>query len=217
MQDAVRLIQSNRPPALRLVMVQTPVRASLLQSGSAINFLDRAIVNCATVLEEAWAWGFDVDVWRAHVNPLTWPEVLRQMAIAWGLGAKRPKPKKEVKPKMGTDGEDLVADENGGLKLRLPPRFGIGTVKAAAWAVSQAQRPSAGFAPSRKQGRGEEESALCAGVGGDRPRGAEHLRDSEAHPAERAQGPADQQDARGEPCLARQPSSSLCQRLAVLV
>lgn len=108
----------------------------MLQSGSAINFLDRAIVSCATRLEEAWAWGFDVDSWRGHIGPLTWPEILRQMAIVWGMGPKRPKPKKEVKPKMGTDGEDVYADETGSLKLKLPVRFGIGTVKAAAWAVS---------------------------------------------------------------------------------
>ena len=37
--------------------------------------MDRAIVNCAHALEEAWAWGFDVDVWRAHLNVQTWPEV----------------------------------------------------------------------------------------------------------------------------------------------
>lgn len=58
------------------------------------------------------------------------------MAITWGMGPKLPKPKKEVRPKMGTDGEDLVSDENGALKLRLPSRFGIGTVKGAAWHVS---------------------------------------------------------------------------------
>ena len=92
-------------------------------------------MSCATRLEEAWAWGFDVDAWRAHISPLTWPEVFRQLAIVWGLGPKRPKPKKEVKPKMGTDGEDVYADETGSLRLKLPPRFGIGTVKAAAWAV----------------------------------------------------------------------------------
>ena len=49
-----------------------------------MNFLDRAVVNSATYLEEAWAWGFDVDAWRAHNNCLTWPEVLRQWAIASG-------------------------------------------------------------------------------------------------------------------------------------
>ena len=36
---------------------------------------------------------------------------------------------------MGTEGEDVVADEGGGLKLRMPLRFQHGTVKAAAWQV----------------------------------------------------------------------------------
>ena len=40
----------------------------------------------AQLLEEGWAWGFDVDSWRAHLNALTWPEVARQLAIAAGLG-----------------------------------------------------------------------------------------------------------------------------------
>ena len=95
------------------------------------------------MLEEAWAWGFDIDLWRAHLNCVTWPEVLRQMAILWGLGPKRPKPRRrETRPKMGTDGEDLVADEAGGLRLRLPPRLGIGTVKAAAWQARPLLDPS---------------------------------------------------------------------------
>lgn len=46
-----------------------------MQGGGATNFMDRAIINCAHALEEAWAWGFDVDVWRAHLNAQTWPEV----------------------------------------------------------------------------------------------------------------------------------------------
>ena len=48
---------------------------SYMQGGGATNFMDRAIINCAHALEEAWAWGFDVDVWRAHLNAQTWPEV----------------------------------------------------------------------------------------------------------------------------------------------
>lgn len=61
--------------------------------------------------------------------------MLREFAVAAGLGRRRPKPRKEARPKMGTEGEDVVADESGGLKLRLPQRFAIGTVKAAAWQV----------------------------------------------------------------------------------
>jgi len=34
---------------------------------------DRALVAAATRLEEAWAWGLDPDLWRAHLGPRTWP------------------------------------------------------------------------------------------------------------------------------------------------
>ncbi|KAK9835073.1 hypothetical protein WJX81_008591 [Elliptochloris bilobata] len=104
-----------------------------LQSGNSC--LDRAVVARAAALEEAWAWGFDVDAWRAHLNILSWPEVLRQAAIALGLGPKRPRDRRAPRPKQGTEGEDIVAGEGGSAQLRLPPRFGAGTVKAAAWHV----------------------------------------------------------------------------------
>ncbi len=57
--------------------------------------------------------GFDIDSWRAHLNPLTWPEVARQVAITAGLGRRRPKARKEEKAKLGTEGEDTVQDESG--------------------------------------------------------------------------------------------------------
>ncbi len=87
------------------------------------------------MLEEAWAWGFDVDSWRAHLSPMTWPEVLRQVAIIAGAGPKRVKPQREVKSKMGVEGEDVVQGEGGEISLRMPARFGGGTMKAAAWLV----------------------------------------------------------------------------------
>jgi hypothetical protein len=34
---------------------------------------DSALVAAATRLEEAWAWGLDPDMWRAHLGPMTWP------------------------------------------------------------------------------------------------------------------------------------------------
>eukprot|EP00884_Botryococcus_braunii_P016830 jgi/Botrbrau1/3830/Bobra.0183s0056.2 len=106
-----------------------------IQGGAVGNYADRAVVNSATRLEEAWAWGFDVDAWRAHLNALTWPEVLREFAITAGLGRKRPRVRRETRPKMGTEGEDVVVEEGGGLKLKMPTRYGPGTVKAAAWQV----------------------------------------------------------------------------------
>lgn len=93
------------------------------------------MVGIAGVLDEAWGWGFNVDCWRAHLNDVTWPEVLRQLAIAAGYGPRKPKPGRDVKPKLGIEGEDVIADESGSLRLKMPSRFAPGTVKAAAWQV----------------------------------------------------------------------------------
>jgi hypothetical protein len=47
--------------------------------------------------------------------------------IAAGHGSKRPKPKKEAQAKMGTEGEDVVEEAEGGaLKLKLPSRLAPG-------------------------------------------------------------------------------------------
>ena len=49
-------------------------------------------------------------------------QVLRELATSAGLGRKRPKLKRDDKDKLGTEGEDIIADEAGSLKLRLPAR-----------------------------------------------------------------------------------------------
>jgi hypothetical protein len=65
-----------------------------------IHLCDRTLVAAAQRLEEAWAWGLDPDLWRAHLGPSTWPEVLRQHALASGAGGSRyhlkPQPAAEV-------------------------------------------------------------------------------------------------------------------------
>ena len=58
------------------------------------NVLDRAIAGAAATREEAVAWGLPLDEWRAHLGPSTWPEVLRQYALAAGWGPRRPRPKR---------------------------------------------------------------------------------------------------------------------------
>ncbi|CAH2034180.1 unnamed protein product [Thlaspi arvense] len=40
------------------------------------------------IVEGAYAWGFDIRSWKKHLNPLTWPEILRQLALSAGLGPK---------------------------------------------------------------------------------------------------------------------------------
>lgn len=58
--------------------------------------------------------GYDVDAWRAHLNALTWPEVARQLGTAAGLGRRRFKAQRGERAKMGQEGEDVVAEEDGG-------------------------------------------------------------------------------------------------------
>nr|ABY60733.1 zygote-expressed homeodomain protein [Chlamydomonas reinhardtii] len=107
------------------------------------HFMDKSVAGSAQRLEEAWAWGFDVDAWRAHLNTRTWPEVLRQVAIVWGRGRARPAVRRPAQdlgkgPRIqGMDGEDVLDDgaTGGSLKLRMPQRYTHGTVKAAAWQV----------------------------------------------------------------------------------
>ncbi|XP_042494646.1 homeobox-DDT domain protein RLT2-like [Macadamia integrifolia] len=38
------------------------------------------------IVEGAYAWGFDIRSWQRHLNPLTWPEILRQFALSAGFG-----------------------------------------------------------------------------------------------------------------------------------
>ncbi|KAI3823950.1 hypothetical protein L1987_05396 [Smallanthus sonchifolius] len=45
------------------------------------------------IVEGAYMWGFDIHNWLKHLNPLTWPEVLRQFALSAGFGPKLKKDK----------------------------------------------------------------------------------------------------------------------------
>ncbi|XP_022715831.1 homeobox-DDT domain protein RLT1-like isoform X2 [Durio zibethinus] len=38
------------------------------------------------IVEGAYSWGFDIRNWQYHLNPLTWPEIFRQLAISAGFG-----------------------------------------------------------------------------------------------------------------------------------
>ena len=98
--------------------------------------MDRAVVGIAGTLDEAVSWGFDVDAWRAHLNQYTWPEILRQLAIAAGYGAKRSRGLRDRNHRAKEDGDDMAIDESrAGYGLKMPSRLTQGTVKAAAWQV----------------------------------------------------------------------------------
>lgn len=110
-----------------------PYLGGAAQSGNS--FADRAVVARAAALEEAWAWGFDVDAWRAHLNVLSWPEVLRETAIALSLGPKRPRDRRAPRPKQARP-----PAPSGSIK----PRLGGPSARATA-----ARRASSRRAPLR--------------------------------------------------------------------
>lgn len=47
------------------------------------------------IVEGAFKWGFDIRCWKKHLNPLTWPEILRQFALSAGCGPQLSKESKE--------------------------------------------------------------------------------------------------------------------------
>lgn len=83
---------------------------------------DSALVAAATRLEEAWAWGLDPDMWRAHLGPLTWPEVLRQQAIAGGAGGSRVPVKRLTAGAAGAEGGGGGEGGAGGKSSKGPAR-----------------------------------------------------------------------------------------------
>ncbi|KAF5728700.1 hypothetical protein HS088_TW21G00850 [Tripterygium wilfordii] len=107
------------------------------------------------IVEGAYAWGFNIRSWQQHLNPLTWPEIFRQLALSAGFG---PQLKKRSKAwgyscdnKEGKGCEDVIstlrsgsAAENAFASMRekgllLPRRsrhrLTPGTVKFAAFHV----------------------------------------------------------------------------------
>ncbi|KAF5481349.1 hypothetical protein F2P56_002009 [Juglans regia] len=85
-----------------------------------------AIQNCAAnpggghplVIEGAYAWGFDICNWQRHLNPLTWPEILRQFALSAGFGPQLKRRNVEQtylrEDNEGNDGEDAISNLRNG-------------------------------------------------------------------------------------------------------
>ncbi|KAL4289870.1 hypothetical protein GQ457_14G009610 [Hibiscus cannabinus] len=55
------------------------------------------------IVEGAYSWGFDIRNWQHHLNPLTWPEIFRQLAISAGFG---PQLKKRTAARMYMSNND---------------------------------------------------------------------------------------------------------------
>ncbi|PWA44121.1 Pentatricopeptide repeat-containing protein [Artemisia annua] len=68
-----------------------------------IRALQTILSDFASYLEaQAYMWAFDIRNWLEHLNPLTWPEVLRQIALSAGFGPhlKKDKVKRSSLPEM---------------------------------------------------------------------------------------------------------------------
>ncbi|KAK7405008.1 hypothetical protein VNO78_06134 [Psophocarpus tetragonolobus] len=69
------------------------------------------------VVEGAYLWGFDIRNWQRHLNPLTWPEILRQFALSAGFGPQLKKQNiEQVHPCNNNegDGRDIISNLRSG-------------------------------------------------------------------------------------------------------
>ncbi|KAL3509303.1 hypothetical protein ACH5RR_028704 [Cinchona calisaya] len=70
------------------------------------------------IVEGAYAWGFDIRSWQKQLNPLTWPEILRQFALAAGFGPKLKKRNIDQaylrEENEGNDGLDIISGLRNG-------------------------------------------------------------------------------------------------------
>ncbi|KAG9159461.1 hypothetical protein Leryth_011009 [Lithospermum erythrorhizon] len=107
------------------------------------------------LVEGAYLWGFDIRNWQKLLNPLTWPEILRQFSLSAGYGPQLKKKSTEQTPvndnnetkgcedivsnlRSGAAAENAVAiiQEKGfSLQRKSRHRLTPGTVKFAAYHV----------------------------------------------------------------------------------
>ncbi|XP_030929199.1 homeobox-DDT domain protein RLT2-like isoform X3 [Quercus lobata] len=70
------------------------------------------------IVEGAYAWGFDIRNWQGHLNPLTWPEILREFALSAGFGPQLKRKNIEQTylrdDNEGNDGEDVISNLRNG-------------------------------------------------------------------------------------------------------
>ncbi|XP_034928330.1 homeobox-DDT domain protein RLT2 isoform X4 [Populus alba] len=111
------------------------------------------------IVEGAYAWGFDLRSWQRHLNPLTWPEILRQFGLSAGFGPQLKKRNVDQAylrdDNEGNDGEDVITNLRNGAAVenavsimqergfsnprRSRHRLTPGTVKFAAFHVLSLQ------------------------------------------------------------------------------
>lgn len=104
--------------------------------------MSQTVARAAGLVSEALSWGLDIASWRAHLNGLTWPEVLRQLALTAGWGPRRCRPARAARAYDDRRlGEDVVEGDDGAITFVWPSRFqpspapGEHTMKEACWKV----------------------------------------------------------------------------------
>ncbi|XP_062007691.1 homeobox-DDT domain protein RLT2 isoform X2 [Rosa rugosa] len=74
------------------------------------------------IVEGAYAWGFDIKSWKCNLNPLTWPEILRQFSVSAGFGPQLKK--RDVEPAYlhedneGNDVKDIISNLRSGVAVK---------------------------------------------------------------------------------------------------
>ena len=117
-----------------------------MRSNQQIGTHESAYTAATMTWKEGWLWGFDLNTWRAHINVLSWPEVMRQWACASGLGRRRPRYVQSVPAteERGADDDEEAAtaaapkpheDVQLPPDLKMPSSIMPGSVKHAVWAV----------------------------------------------------------------------------------
>ncbi|XP_051126147.1 homeobox-DDT domain protein RLT1-like [Andrographis paniculata] len=77
------------------------------------------------IVEGAYTWGFNIRNWQRHLNPLTWPEILRQFALSAGFGP-------QLKKKGSDQGSQNYKEERGCEDIVSTLRNGSAAVSAVA-------------------------------------------------------------------------------------
>ncbi|CAM8989551.1 unnamed protein product [Rhodiola kirilowii] len=153
-----RLLGEMHVALLKLMVkdIEDAARASQMASGTNQAVTVSPEGGHPHVVEGAYAWGFDVHNWKQHLSALTWPEILRQLALSAGFGPqlKKKKPCKvesldDIKESKGSEDavsilrngsaaqNAIVKMQHRGLALPRKSRHRLtpGTVKFAAFHI----------------------------------------------------------------------------------
>ncbi|XP_057537451.1 homeobox-DDT domain protein RLT2 isoform X4 [Amaranthus tricolor] len=115
-----RLLGEIHVALLRTVIkdIEDVARTPSIGLGVNLNSVANPVGGHPQIVEGAYAWGFDIRSWQCNLSPLTWPEVLRQFALAAGFGPKLKKRNVEQgfsrEENEGNDGIDVVSNLRNG-------------------------------------------------------------------------------------------------------